>query len=83
MRHHSATRHCAFFYLKDESVQIHPADDSHKMKRLRDHNLAASDLNSTFTSLQEAIQHTSELLIQIPENLNLSGVISPEVASRY
>ena len=51
------------------------------MKKLRDHNLA-SDLSTTFNSLHEAVQHTSELLIQIPEGLNQSGVISPEIASR-
>ena len=49
---------------------------------MRDHNLAL-DLNSTFSSLHEAVQQTSELLIQIPESLNQNGIIKPEVASRY
>ena len=49
---------------------------------MRDHNLAL-DLNSTFSSLHEAVQQTSELLIQIPESLNQNGIIKPEIASRY
>ena len=51
------------------------------MKKLRDQNLA-SELSGTFNSLYQSVQHTSELLIQIPEGLNQSGVISPEIASR-
>ena len=38
------------------------------------------DLDSTFKSLQETIQSTSELFINLPEPL--AGIISLEVASR-
>ena len=52
--------------------------DSAKMSGLRDQ--LTLDLDSTFKSLQETIQSTSELFINLPEPL--AGIISPEVASR-
>ena len=52
--------------------------DSAKMSGLRDQ--LTLDLDSTFKSLQETTQSTSELFINLPEPL--AGIISPEVASR-
>ena len=49
-----------------------------KMSGLRDQ--LTLDLDSTFKSLQDIIQSTSELFINLPEPL--AGIISPEVASR-
>ena len=49
-----------------------------KMSGLRDQ--LTLDLDSTFKCLQETIQSTSELFINLPEPL--AGIISPEVASR-
>ena len=48
------------------------------MSGLRDQ--LALDLDSTFQSLQEAIQSTSELFINLPEQL--AGTVSSPVAKR-
>ena len=48
------------------------------MSGLRDQ--LALDLDSTFKTLEDTIQSTSELFLNLPEPL--TGIVSPETASR-